>query len=110
MNVLRLSGKVLLAAVSLALGATIYVLSPAVRLVPLQYWLAVGIYVIAAEVAWHLAETQTAREPGRLARVGPLSETLPWCPGMAEGYCLRCIPPPHRREPVPRQAGAEPLR
>ena len=70
MSMWRLSGKVLRAAVSIALGATIYVVSPAVRLVPLEYWTAVAIYVIAAEVAWHLAETQTVRRSRLLARTG----------------------------------------
>jgi tetratricopeptide (TPR) repeat protein len=66
----RVSGKVLLAVVSIGIGATIYVLSPTVRLVPLEYWASVAIYVLAAEVAWYLAEMQTIRGLDLLARAG----------------------------------------
>lgn len=64
------SGRVLLAVASLALGGAVYYLVPAARLAPVGYWTAVGVYVIAAELAWYLTERQTLRRPRLLESAG----------------------------------------
>ncbi len=64
------SGKVLLAVASLAVGLTIYLVSPAARLVPFGYWGAIVLYIAAAEFAWHMAEVQSMRRPRLLADAG----------------------------------------
>ena len=65
-----LSGKVLLALGSVALGLIIYWMSPAARAVSVPYWAAIVTYIVAAEVAWYLAEAQALKRPRLLARAG----------------------------------------
>ncbi|MFO7948339.1 MAG: tetratricopeptide repeat protein [Armatimonadota bacterium] len=70
MKLLALSGKILLAVGSLAIGLTIYLLSPAARIAPIGYWTAIGVYIVAAELAWILAERQAMQRPNQLRRCG----------------------------------------
>jgi len=65
-----LSGKVLLAIGSLAVGLTIYVMSPSAKMIPVGYWTAIAVYIVAAELSWYLAEVQSLRRPRLLGQAG----------------------------------------
>ncbi len=65
-----LSGKVLLVFGSLAIGLTVYVLSPSARAVGFGYWVAIVVYIGAAELAWYLTELQSSRRPRLLSEAG----------------------------------------